>query len=122
MKDFKPLEVWRAAHQLTLSIYSATSIFPKHELFGLTRQLRCAAASIGANIAEGCGRGGQVEFNRFLQIAIGSSSEVEYELLLARDLHYLPADIHQSLEKEVQSVRRMLAALCRSIQSDVRGD
>jgi four helix bundle protein len=117
LKDFKRLEVWQLAHQLTLSIYSATSIFPKHELFGLTSQLRRSAASIGSNIAEGCGRGGQIEFNRFLQIAAGSCSEVEYQLLLARDLRYVPPDLHSSLERETQSVRRMLAALTRSIRN-----
>lgn len=116
MKDFKRLEVWQVAHDLTLSIYSATSIFPKHELFGLTSQLRRASVSIGSNIAEGCGRGGEVDFNRFLQMAGGSCKEVEYQLLLAKDLHYLPDELYASLDRQVQSIRRMLVSLTRTIK------
>ena len=120
MKDFKNLEVWQAAHDLTLAIYSATSIFPKHELFGLTSQLRRSAASIGWNIAEGCGRGGQVEFNRFLDIASGSCKEVEYQLLLARDLHYIADELYGSLDRELKSIRRRIAGLQRSINNGAR--
>ena len=120
MKDFKGLEVWQDAHELTLSIYKATGSFPRHELFGLCSQLRRAATSIGSTIAEGCGRGGEVEFNRFLQIAAGSCNEVEYQLLLARDLHYLMEPVYMSLDKNVKSVRRRIAGLQRSIQASRR--
>src|SRR5882757_5230038 len=89
MKDFKELKVWSKAHEMTMSVYRATRSFPKEELYGLTSQLRRAAASIGANIAEGCGRRSDGEFTRFLQIARGSASEIEYHFMLARDLHYL---------------------------------
>ncbi len=89
MKDFKSLKAWGKAHELTLRIYNATKSFPKDELFGLTSQLRRAGASIPANIAEGCGRNGDAELARFLSIAAGSASEVEYHLLLAHDLNYL---------------------------------
>ena len=89
MKDFKSLKAWGKAHDLTLRVYSATKTFPKDELFGLTSQLRRACASIPANIAEGCGRSGDAELARFLTIAAGSASEVEYHLLLAHDLNYL---------------------------------
>jgi len=83
MKDFRELKVWEKAHQLTLEVYKATTIFPKDELYGLTSQIRRACASIPANIAEGCGRRGDAEFARFLGIAMGSASELDYHLLLA---------------------------------------
>ena len=93
MKDFRKLEVWEKAHALTLSVYHAADPFPREELYGLTSQIRRAAVSIPTNIAEGCGRGSEAELARFLQIAMGSASEVEYELLLARDLGFLKLDI-----------------------------
>ena len=92
MKDFRELKVWEKAHQLTLSVYQVSHRFPKEELYGLTSQIRRASASIPANIAEGCGKCGDAELARYLQIAMGSSSELEYHLLLARDLGYLSAD------------------------------
>ena len=91
MKDFKELRVWQRAHQITLEIYAATRQFPPDERFGLTSQLRRSAASIGANVAEGCGRRSDGELTRFLQIARGSASELEYHLILARDLQMLSA-------------------------------
>jgi four helix bundle protein len=89
MKDFKELKVWSKAHALTLFVYGVTRTFPKDEIYGLTSQLRRSAASIAANIAEGCGRRSDGELARFLQIARGSASETEYNLLLARDLRLL---------------------------------
>ena len=84
MQDFRQLKVWRKAHSLALAIYKGTVRFPRTELYGLTSQIRRACVSIPANIAEGCGRGGDPELGRFLQIAMGSASELEYHLLLAR--------------------------------------
>ena len=86
MEDFKNLKVWSKAHELTIAIYKRTRTFPVDEMYGLTSQIRRASASIGANIAEGCGRRSDPEMKRFIQIARGSASEVEYHLLLARDL------------------------------------
>jgi four helix bundle protein len=86
MKDFRNLKVWGKAHSLTLDVYATSRTFPREEIYGLTCQVRRAAASIGANIAEGCCRKGDAELGRFLQIAMGSASEVEYHCLLARDL------------------------------------
>ena len=86
MKDFRNLVVWQKSHKLTLDVYEATRKFPKEELYGLVSQLRRACSSIPCNIAEGCGRRGNGEFHRFLQIATGSASEVEYQLLLAHEL------------------------------------
>jgi four helix bundle protein len=104
------LQVWERAHKLTLDVYAATRMFPKEEVYGLTSQLRRAASSIPANIAEGCGRNGDAELARFLSIAIGSANELDYHLLLARDLGYLPSERHQNLSAEVQAVTRMLAS------------
>ena len=89
MQDFRKLRVWQKAHQLSLDIYKATKRFPKDEIYGLTSQIRRATVSIGANIAEGSGKDSNIEFKRFLSIAMGSSSELENHLLLARDLEYL---------------------------------
>jgi four helix bundle protein len=105
------LTVWEKSHQLTLDVYRATRPFPQEELYGLTSQLRRSVASISANIAEGCGRGGDAELRRFLQIAMGSASETEYHLLLARDLHYLEEALYQRLNDQTCEVKRMLASL-----------
>jgi len=115
MKDFRDLEVWHKAHQLTLQSYDATRVFPKEELFGLTTQVRRCSASIAANIAEGCGRSGNGDFHRFLQTAMGSASELEYHFLLARDLGYLPQQRFDSLNQEIVRVKKMLASLVRKV-------
>ena len=83
MQSFRNLKVWEKAHRLTLDVYRSTKMFPRDETYGLTSQIRRAAGSIGANIAEGSCRKGDCEFSRFLQIAMGSASELEYHLLLA---------------------------------------
>jgi four helix bundle protein len=88
MRDFRELKVWEKAHRLTLSVYSATKAFPKDELYGLTSQVRRAASSVPANLAEGCGRETDAEFVRFCQVAFGSANELEYHLLLSKDLGY----------------------------------
>jgi len=115
LKDFKELKVWHKAYHLALAIYEASRQFPREEMYGLTSQLRRAAVSVGANIAEGCGRRSDGELVRFLQIARGSASEVEHHLLLARDLKFLLASAHQDLEKKLQEVQRMLTSLVSSI-------
>lgn len=110
MQDFRTLVVWQKAHELTLNLYRLTSQFPRSELFGLVSQLRRSSSSIGANIAEGCGRGGR-EFARFLQIAAGSASETEYHLILARDLGFLDARDYESATQLTLEVKRMLSSL-----------
>jgi four helix bundle protein len=116
MQDFRRLEVWQCAHELTLGVYRSTKLFPADERFGLTSQMRRACSSIEANLAEGCGRGTDADFSRFVQIAMGSASEVECHLLLARDLGYLDETVHQSLEQQIQRVKRMLTALLKSLR------
>lgn len=89
MKDFHELKVWHKAHQLALAVYRLTASFPREELYGLTSQLRRSSSSIPANLAEGCGRNGDAELARFCSIAAGSASELEYQLLLAKDLELI---------------------------------
>jgi four helix bundle protein len=120
MKDFHNLKVWERAHKLTLSIYMITKQFPKDELYGLTSQMRRAAASIPTNIAEGCGRDSQTELTRFLYIAMGSSSELDYQLLLSHDLQYLEDKTFQEFSTELIEIRRMLNAFIQKISRDKR--
>ena len=106
MKDFRDLKVWEKAHALVLACYGATKPFPREEIFGLVSQIRRAASSIPANIAEGCGRRGNAELHRFLQMAMGSANELEYHLLLSKDLGYLKVEDHQRLQPRVEEVKR----------------
>ena len=117
MEDFKNLKVWAKAHELTLSVYQQIRCFPKEEMYGLTSQMRRSAASVGANIAEGCGRRSDGEMRRFLQIARGSANELEYHLLLAKDLRFLQVVEFADLEARVLEVQRMLASLAARVAS-----
>jgi four helix bundle protein len=119
MEDFKDLRVWQKAYELTLAVYRKSAAFPKEEMYGLTSQLRRATMSIGANIAEGCGRRSDPEMRRFLQIARGSANEVECHLLLARDLRFLPLDDFKNLEGMVLEIQRMLASLVQRLSMTV---
>lgn len=115
MKDFKQLIVWNKAHQLVKNIYSITGNFPKEEIFGLTSQLRRASASIPTNIAEGCGRGSDADFKRFLQIAFGSASEVEYLLLLTFELGYYNEKIYLKVIGELIEIKKLLASFIKKL-------
>lgn len=117
MKDFKDLNVWKKSHALALAVYKATGNFPKQELYTLTSQLRRTAGSVPANISEGCGRGADPEFGRFLQVAMGSASELEYHLLLAHDLRYLSDEAFNQLTRNVVEVKRMLASLLGKVKA-----
>jgi four helix bundle protein len=118
MKDFRGLRVWQKAHNLVLAAYHATSHFPKQEMFGLTSQIRRCSASIPSNIAEGCGRRGNAEFHRFLGIAMGSASELEYQFLLAHDLGFLERTEYKHLEAAVTEAKRMLASLVCKVDAE----
>lgn len=118
MKDFRRLVVWQKAHSLTLMVYRSTQRFPKEEKFGLVSQIRRCSASIAANIAEGCGRSGNGELHRFLQISSGSGSELEYHFLLAHDLGYLSDVDYRQLSAAVVEVRRMLTSLIDKVNQD----
>ena len=118
MKDFRQLKVWEKSHQLALAIYKATKEFPKEELYGLTSQIRRASMSIPTNIAEGCGRNTDADFARFLQMAMGSASETEYQLILAHDLQFLPKDSYEKLHNDVEEVKRMLTSLLKTLRAN----
>ena len=115
MRDFKTLEVWKKSHLLTLEVYKASAKFPASEMYGLTSQIRRAAASIPANIAEGCGRDTDADLRRFLHIAGGSANELEYHILLAFDLNYIPNDTHSSINTAITEIRRMLAGFVKRL-------
>ena len=119
MRNFRQLEVWKKAHAFTLEVYRLTSNFPNHERYGLTSQLQRAAASIGANLAEGCGRETDADYRRFIQIAAGSACEVEYHILLAHDLNLLKAPEYESLNAKINEVKRMLHGLTRYLDSEI---
>jgi four helix bundle protein len=118
MRDFRKLKVWEKSHALTLTVYKATAVFPQQEMYGVTSQLRRAAASIAANIAEGCGRTSETELARFMQIGMTSASEVAYYLILARDLTYLPPDQFQKLSTQTDEVQRMLRAFIAQLREN----
>jgi len=115
MKDFRQLKVWKKAHTLTLWVYRASSNFPREELFGITSQMRRSSASIAASLAGGCGRTGDGDFHRFLNTAAGSAVELEYFLLLARDLGLLSETTYNELQESVLEVQRMLGSLLRTV-------
>jgi len=117
MRDFRTLKVWERSHQLALAVYGATTAFPPDERYGLTQQIRRSCASIPANIAAGCGRSSLPEMTHFFQIAMGSASELEYHLLLARDLGLLEGSHHDRLASLTTEVKRMLATLINRLKA-----
>ena len=120
MQNFRRLDVWKKAHSLTLDIYRLTADFPTTERYGLCSQLQRAAASIGANLAEGCGRETDADFRRFVQMACGSACEVEYHLLLSNDLGLIAQDVYVPLNDRVNEVKRMLTGLARYLASEAK--
>lgn len=119
MQNYKDLKVWEKAHHFTLRIYELTKSFPKDEIYSLTNQLRRAASSIAANIAEGCGKNSQNELAHFLNISLGSSNEAEYFLLLAKDLKYLEIDIYDPLANNINEIKAMLISLINKVRTKV---
>jgi len=118
LKDFRDLKVWHKAYNLSLAMYRATRSFPKEECYGLTSQMRRSSVSVAANIAEGCGRGSDADFARFLQMAMGSACELECLLVLAHDLGYLKNSVDGLLAENVVEVKQMLAALIQKLKAD----
>ena len=116
MQDFTQLKVWQRAHLATLAVYKSTRRFPKDEQYGLTSQIRRASSSVPANIAEGCGSNSSADFAWFLQMGIRSASELQYHLILARDLGYLGSSDCAPLTGEVVAVKRMLASLISKVR------
>jgi four helix bundle protein len=120
MQDFRQLDVWKEAHELTLAVYKASASFPTSEIYGLTSQVKRAAYSIPSNIAEGCGRDTALDFARFLQIAQGSASELDYHLLLARDLGFLGTEDYLHLSTWLTRTRKMLTSLTYRVRPVTR--
>jgi four helix bundle protein len=118
MRDFKTLQVWQKSHAIVLRLYKITATFPKDELYGLTSQIRRAAASIPANLAEGCGRDTQAELARFVHISSGSAVELEYHVLLARDLGFIDQQTFSELDAGINEVKKMLAGFAKTVQSN----
>ena len=119
MRNFKSLEIWKKSHQFTLDVYKLTKdFFPKDELYGLTSQIRRSSASIPTNIAEGCGRKSNAELSRFLQISLGSATEAEYQLLLAKDLGYIDKVLYTTNEKNIQEIKKMLTGFLKNLPPD----
>src|SRR2546423_310813 len=117
MQNFRELIVYRKAYALVIAMYRATKPFPDDERFGMTSQIRRCVASIPANIAEGCGRGESGDLARFLRIAAGSASELEFHLELARDLEYLPVDAYKILDGSVVEIKKMLSSLIGKVDA-----
>jgi len=115
VQDYRKLKVWRKAHQLALNTFAISAYFKAPEAWALRDQVLRAAISIPSNIAEGSGRGSDPDFRRFLWHSLGSCNELEYDLRLAREVGFLPADRHDGLSGHVAEVRRMLIGLVQSI-------
>lgn len=111
------MKVWEKSHVLVLAIYGETAEFPDHERYGLVSQMRRAAVSIPSNIAEGYGRGGDKELARFLHISLGSAKELEYQLLLARDLFYVTPEAYQTLQGQMLEIQNMIAGFIKRLRT-----
>ena len=110
------LEVWKLAHQLTLKVYTISKNFPSTEMYGLTSQLRRSVSSVPTNIIEGQGRQYKKEFIQFLYIAKGSLDEANYQLFLAKDLHYISGEEYQELNILCTRIKMMLYKLIKSLK------
>lgn len=116
MREFRKLKVWEKAHGLVLKTYRSTNHYPREELYGLVNQMRRASVSIAANIAEGCVKNTDLEFARFLNISMGSASELEYYFLLSYDLKLLNLDEYEELSGDVKEVKMMLTSFMQRLR------
>ena len=119
MRDYKNYDIWKLSHFLTLEIYKITENYPKEEIFGLTSQIRRASSSVGINIVEGCGRGSDEDFKRFLRNASGSAFEVEYILLLSKDLNYISEEKFLELSPKAEELKMKISKLILKIEEDI---
>ena len=118
MRDFQQLEFWQRSHKLTLQVYNLTRSFPKEEIYGLISQMRRSASSVSTNIAEGCGRNSSMELKRFLIIVAGSTSELQYQFILSKDLGYITELIFKELFDEILQIRKMIYSYCERLKAD----
>jgi four helix bundle protein len=117
MRDFRKYSVWEQSHKLVLEIYTITKYFPNEEKFGLISQIRRAVTSIPTNIAEGCGKISEKDFARYLGISFGSASELEYLILLSKDLNFIDDQKYQIVQNEIVSVKKQLYHLINKINA-----
>jgi four helix bundle protein len=119
MRDYKKLEVWKKAHLLTKQVYKTiVPLMPSEERFALTSQLRRSSYSIPLNIVEGCGRNTDKDFAHFLDNALGSALEVEYSCFLIYDLEYIPEDIYNQINNEINEIKAMLISFIKFLRDD----
>jgi len=118
MQNFKSFKVWEREHLFTLRVNEASTTFPNDEIYSLTKQLRRAASSIPANIAESCGKNSQSEFAHLLNVALGSPNESEYFQILSKDLHYLTNEKFIDLSTTINEIKAMLISLISKIRSE----
>jgi len=116
LNSIEKLDVYKRTHLLTLDLYKLTKNFPKSEKYGLINQIRRAAVSINSNLIEGAHRNGVKEYIQFAGIARGSSGELKYQLLLAKDLKYIKKEKYKELKKEINDISKMIAGLIRSLR------
>jgi four helix bundle protein len=119
MRNYRDLQVWKKAHDLTLELYRVSQRFPRKEMYGITGQLRRAAVSIGANLAEGCGRRTSNELARFVRVAMGSASELDYHILLCRDIGLMSSDAFSISTAKLTEVRKMLTSFLQSVEEQI---
>ena len=119
MRNYRDLQVWSKVHGLTLELYRISQGFPREEMFGVTSQLRRAAVSVAANLAEGCGRRTGTELARFVRIAMGSASELDYHLLLCRDLGFMKNDDFERTATGLTEVRKMLTSFLSAVEKQI---
>lgn len=117
MQDYKDLIVWKRSHDFALSIYNSLAGFPKEETYNLVSQLKRASTSILANIAEGAGRFTQKDFASYLQNALSSSHEVEYLVLLSKDLGFFNLELYNTHIQNINEIKAMLISLIKKVRS-----
>lgn len=120
MQDFRNLSVWQRARKLTKTVYEITADFPGSEEFELKSQMRRATVSVCSNIAEGCGRRGDPEFRRFLDVAMGSACELECETILSFDLAFITEALQEHILAALIEIKRMLSGLIGSLVEPIR--
>ena len=116
MRNYRDIQVWQRSHQLTLTIYKMIESFPASEQYALTSQMKRAAYSVPMNIAEGCGKSSEADFVRFLEIASGSASELDYQLVLVRDLGYIDENQYEQFLNELIEIRKMLTTFIKQVR------
>jgi len=117
MKDYKKYLVWQKSHQLTLDVYKLSAKYPREETFNLVSQIKRSSSSIPTNIAEGCGRKSDKDFSRFLYISFGSANELEYQILLSKDLDFISAEDYEKIQLQTEEIKKMLSALIKTLNA-----